>query len=185
MQHFDCLHSLTPKRSPEGEEDLLEQDLIDGFRTNVVGVIHTTNAFLPLLSAASQKSTAKVITLSSGVGDIDLTASGDNYLFAPYCISKAAINMAVAKYAARFHDDNFVFLALSPGLVDTSTRPPTPKELELFMVMLKKFQQSYPDWDGKPITPETSVKMMLEVINRWEPKDSGAFVSHYGNKQWL
>ena len=42
---------------------------------------------------------------------------------APYCISKAAVNMVVAKYAARFEKDNFIFLAISPGLVDTGTRP--------------------------------------------------------------
>ena len=51
--------------------------------------------------------------------------------------------------------------------------------------MVKHFQRAFPDWDGKPITPETSVRMMLDVIHRWERKDSGAFVSHYGNKQWL
>ena len=31
--------------------------------------------------------------------------------------------MVVAKYAAQFVNDNFVFLALSPGLVNTATSP--------------------------------------------------------------
>jgi hypothetical protein len=41
-----------------------------------------------------------------------------------------------------------------------------------------------PDFKG-PITPEESVKMQLEVINRWTMKELGAFVSHFGNKQWI
>jgi NAD(P)-dependent dehydrogenase (short-subunit alcohol dehydrogenase family) len=36
-----------------------------------------------------------------------------------YAISKAALNMAVAKFAAALKQEGFVFLALSPGLVDT------------------------------------------------------------------
>jgi NAD(P)-dependent dehydrogenase (short-subunit alcohol dehydrogenase family) len=38
-----------------------------------------------------------------------------------YAISKAALNMAVAKFAAALKQEGFVFLALSPGLVDTAT----------------------------------------------------------------
>jgi NAD(P)-dependent dehydrogenase (short-subunit alcohol dehydrogenase family) len=41
---------------------------------------------------------------------------------APYSISKAALNMVVAKYAAEYKAEGFVFLAISPGLVDTSTK---------------------------------------------------------------
>jgi hypothetical protein len=36
-----------------------------------------------------------------------------------------------------------------------------------------------------PITPEESVKKQLEVIYRWTVEDTGAFVSHFGNKQWV
>lgn len=60
----------------------------------------------------------------------------------------------------------------------------TAAELESFKVAVKKFQAVYPDWKA-PLTPETSIKMMLDVIYKWERKDSGAFVSHYGNKEWL
>ena len=61
----------------------------------------------------------------------------------------------------------------------------TPQELEGYAAMIKQFKRAYPDWDGKPISPETSVKLMLDVISKVEPKDSGTFVSHFGNKQWL
>lgn len=50
--------------------------------------------------------------------------------------------------------------------------------------MVAKFRIAYPDFAGA-ITPETSVKMQLEVIQRATVGDSGAFISHKGNKEWL
>ena len=43
----------------------------------------------------------------------------------------------------------------------------------------------YPDWDGKPLTPEQSVKHVLNVVDNADKKDTGAFLSHWGNKRWL
>lgn len=61
----------------------------------------------------------------------------------------------------------------------------TPEELKGFEHMVKTFQIGYPDWDGVPISPEYSVKSMLDVFDKLELKDSGAFISHKGNKEWL
>jgi len=162
-------------------EELLNKDLLDSFKVNVVGVIHTINIFLPLLKNGKTK---KVITLSTGLADLDTTIDSEFVASAPYSISKAAVNMVNVKYAAQYKSEGFVFLAISPGLVDTSTRPPTPNELEQFTTMIGKFSKLYPDFTG-PITPETSVRMQLEVINRATVNDSGAFISHKGNKEWL
>jgi NAD(P)-dependent dehydrogenase (short-subunit alcohol dehydrogenase family) len=41
---------------------------------------------------------------------------------APYSISKAALNMVVAKYAVEYKAEGFVFLAISPGLVNTANK---------------------------------------------------------------
>lgn len=83
----------------------------------MIGVVHTVNAFLPLLRAGTTK---KVVTLSSGLGDLDLTLkSGFMGQFA-YSVSKAAVNMMNAKYAAEYAEQGFVFLAISPGLVATA-----------------------------------------------------------------
>ncbi|KAJ8581524.1 hypothetical protein M405DRAFT_751657, partial [Rhizopogon salebrosus TDB-379] len=127
----------------------------------------------------------KVITLSTGLADLDLTINSEFVTSAPYSISKAAVNMVNAKYAAQYKPEGFVFLAISPGLVDTTgTRLPTPNELQQLTAMIRKFRKIYPDFRG-PITPETSVQMQLEVINRATVDDSGAFISHKGNKEWL
>lgn len=127
----------------KNEIDVLKKDMLDNvsggntmsslvthhghqFDVNVLGVIHSINAFLPLLKTASVSTTARVITLSSGVGDLDFTLAAQYGGHVGYCISKAAVNMVVAKYAARFMNDNFVFLSISPGLVNTSTRSREP-----------------------------------------------------------
>jgi hypothetical protein len=58
------------------------------------------------------------------------------------------------------------------------------KELEQFMAMIEKFRKVYRDFTG-PITPEESVRMQLKVINQITVNDTGAFISHKGNKEWL
>jgi hypothetical protein len=52
------------------------------------------------------------------------------------------------------------------------------------MAMIEKFRNLNPAFTG-PITPEESVRMQLEVIHRITVNDTGAFISHKGNKEWL
>ncbi|KAJ6452533.1 hypothetical protein C8R47DRAFT_264762 [Mycena vitilis] len=162
--------------SPEA----VEHDMLDTFRTNTIGVVHATNAFLPLLKEGAAK---KVLTLSSPLGDLDATLLGGAIGEISYSISKAALNMVVAKYAAQYKADGFVFLAISPGAVNT-TMLPTGNDPEAKMLAEAIGKIAPPDFKG-PISPEVSVRMQLEVLNRWTIKDTGAFVSHYGTKQWL
>lgn len=51
--------------------------------------------------------------------------------------------------------------------------------------MVAKLQKHSPHWDGVPLTPEASVKMMREVMKNVSVEDSGAFISQFGNQQWL
>jgi len=115
--------------------------------------------FLPLLRKGTVK---KVIIISSGMGDPDLVLSTGISNQAPYSISKAAVNMVVAKYAAEYKAEGFVFLALSPGLVDTLTKareshsstvttellliryPATPEEAETYRTILAIFKPWLP-----------------------------------------
>ncbi|KAI0653102.1 NAD(P)-binding protein [Cubamyces menziesii] len=168
--------------SAYSDEKVLEDDLIDAFRINVVGVVHTTNAFLPLLRQGTAK---KVITLSTPISIPEVTLVTDFAANAPYCVSKAALNQVVTKYAVAHRDEGFTFLNISPGVVNTFERPPTPEELEFFQDAFPKFRKASPDWNGNPITPERSVELMLSVIDKVTVKDTGAFLSHWGNQKWL
>lgn len=168
------------------DDDLavLEEDLTSSFRANVVGVANTVNLFLPLIRAGKEK---KIITISTGMADIDLVNRFSVPIAAPYSISKAATNALVAKYnAALGKSEGILFLSLSPGLVDTSEgKPMSEQAIQGAQAMGALFQQYAPDFKG-PITPEQSVQMCLEVIEgATVEKDGGAFVSHFGNKQWL
>jgi hypothetical protein len=60
----------------------------------------------------------------------------------------------------------------------------TEEELKEFMVMFKAMQASNPGWTG-PLTPAESVKHQKKVIENITIDQSGQFLSHWGNKQWL
>jgi NAD(P)-dependent dehydrogenase (short-subunit alcohol dehydrogenase family) len=94
----------------------LTKDLIDTFTSNVVGNIHLFNLFMPLILKGSVK---KVITLSSGMGDAELTSKYNLHEGGPYAITKAAVNMAVAKFQAEYEKDGVLFMAICPGTVNT------------------------------------------------------------------
>lgn len=86
------------------------------FRTNVLGVVHTIKTFLPLLREGPTK---KVAVLSTGNADLDATLTMANPGRVGYGISKAAMNMAIAKLALALKPEGFVFMSISPGMVDS------------------------------------------------------------------
>ena len=90
--------------------------MLESFSTNVVANVHLFNIFIPLLKKGQMK---KAIVISSGMADSELTANYDLEAAGPYSISKAAINMAVAKFAAEYKKDGILFLSICPGFVET------------------------------------------------------------------
>lgn len=154
------------------------------FQANVIGNIHLFNLTLPLVQRGRVK---KVIAISSGFGDVDLTSSFDIYDSGPYSISKAALNMAVAKYSAEFSKDGLLFLSISPGMVDTGHfNDLTDEQKQVTAVLIGKFQKYSPSFAG-PITTKESVELMMSVINKAsvEGGNGGTFISQLGTKQWL
>lgn len=95
----------------------LEDDILNCYKTNVVGNIHLFNLFLPLIQRGEVK---KVIAISSGMGDLDLVINQELDMAGPYSISKAALNLAVAKFSAEFKSEGILFMSVSPGVVETS-----------------------------------------------------------------
>jgi NAD(P)-dependent dehydrogenase (short-subunit alcohol dehydrogenase family) len=181
----------------------LEQDLLDSFKINVISNIHLFNLFTPLVLKGNFK---KVITISTGMADLDFVTEFEISQFAPYAISKAAMNLAVAKFSAQYSKDGVLFMSISPGLVDTGHYNPKSKHA-LFNVRLilfangllatveqekrtaalgAKFSKYAPHFMG-PSSPKSSVTDMLFVINQAsiENGHAGSLVSHFGNRQWL
>lgn len=89
---------------------------MDYFRVNVVGNINLFNAYMPLVLKGAGK---KVITISAGFADLDLTAKYRIQTAVPYSTSKVAVNMAVAKFHAEYSEQGVLFMSICPGLVET------------------------------------------------------------------
>jgi len=51
--------------------------------------------------------------------------------------------------------------------------------------MIRMLKASDPDWSGVPLLPRQSADLMLNVIDRATPEESGRFVSQYGDRRWL
>ncbi|KAK4696086.1 hypothetical protein P7C71_g1782, partial [Lecanoromycetidae sp. Uapishka_2] len=160
------------------------KDLLESFNINVIGVINTISAFLPLLRKGTAK---KVLTLSTGMADINMINDLELAVAAPYSISKAAVNVVVAKYNALYKSEGFLFMAVSPGYVDTGNAP-ADNEIDKAGAqdMASKFAKYAPHFTG-PMTPEESIEAIFKVLDHAsiENGDGGSFVSHLGNKQWL
>ena len=98
------------------QPEKLEEDLLQHFKVNVVGNIHLFNVFIPFILKGKAK---KVIALTTGFADDKLTKDFEIDISGPYSISKAAMNTAVAKFDAEYGKQGVLFLAISPGLVET------------------------------------------------------------------
>ena len=170
-----------------------------------MGVIHLFNLYLPLILKGKDK---KVIVLSSGMADLDMVAKHNLAIGGPYSITKAAMNLAVAKYSAEYSKDGVLFLSLSPGAVDTNHNvgdrklndPAWEYDLSKNLIvaivneetlgnmqhMFALFNQLYPNFTERT-TPESSVQDMLNVIDKASVADGygGTFISHKGNQEWL
>lgn len=94
----------------------LREEMHDSLDVNVVGVIYSINAFLPLVRKGAVK---KITVISSGMADGDMVVQHDIPGSLIYASMKAATNIVVAKYAVELKGEGIVVLALSPGVVNT------------------------------------------------------------------
>jgi NAD(P)-dependent dehydrogenase (short-subunit alcohol dehydrogenase family) len=185
--------------------ETLEKDLLESLEINLLAVIKTIHAFIPLIRSGKGK---KIVTISTGMADIDLINATEVTFAAPYSISKGAVNVAIAKYNALYNKEGVLFLAVSPGYVATErnngmpadeiiilmhvlTKPllsgqPNAEDADKVAVLVQKFVEYAPHFKA-PLTPEESVTAVLSVMNNAsiENGDGGAFISHLGTKQWL
>ncbi|KAK6221162.1 hypothetical protein QIS74_04891 [Colletotrichum tabaci] len=162
----------------------LEACASDVFKTNVVGNIHFFNLFVPLVKKGKVK---KVIAITTGVADLDLTNECEVDVASLYAASKAALNIIVAKFSAQYKKEGLLFLGISPGLVEVGRYDNTsPEDMQGMMGFIGNLARYAPHFKGA-ITPEESVR---HVKSTWEKASidngfAGAFVSHLGNKQWV
>ncbi|KAL9564030.1 hypothetical protein ACKAV7_011804 [Fusarium commune] len=120
----------------------LEEDLIEHFRVNTIGPVHLFSIFMPLILKGRAK---KVVAISTGISDTEMTLKADIYQAVAYSMSKAALNMAVAKFSAVYREKGVLVMAICPGAVDTgSLQIETEEEGKLAMAMFQKFKDYSP-----------------------------------------
>ncbi|RYO97143.1 hypothetical protein DL765_011312 [Monosporascus sp. GIB2] len=162
----------------------LEDDMLKCFKVNVVANVHLFNLFMPLILGGRVK---KVIAISSGIADLDPVRQFDIASSFGYAASKAAMNLAVAKFSAQYRKDGVLFMSICPGTVEAGHyADATPEQLQSLGELLAKLQQYAPHFTG-PTRPEDAIRDVISVWERAsvENGDGGSFVSHLGNKQWL
>ncbi|KAF2258793.1 putative short chain dehydrogenase [Lojkania enalia] len=161
----------------------LNQEFWKVFNINVLANIHLYNLFLPLIFKGNDK---KVICISSAQGDAEWAREYEIDVAALYSASKAAMNMITSKFHAQYKKDGILFMGICPGMVDVGHfTSATPEQMEGLQGMLKRFSVYAPNFKG-PDTPYDSIKAVMKVVNNSTvEKDGGAFLSHFGNKQWI
>ncbi|KAI0032999.1 NAD-P-binding protein [Vararia minispora EC-137] len=165
----------TPLTEYAGREDEVDAEYTDAFRTNVLGPLHATTAFLPLLRLGC---TRKIICISSSAADLGEAQRAGSTMMAAYACTKAALNMLVLQLANTLRSERFVCVALSPGIVNTSETTAGKR----FDDALRSIHRAYADWTPVAYTPgpAESVTHQLATIARLAPGDSGAFLSEKG-----
>ncbi|KAJ6557839.1 hypothetical protein B0H19DRAFT_1148726, partial [Mycena capillaripes] len=133
------------------------------FRVNMLGTIHTTNIFLPLLHTGATKKQRRL-------------EAADR----PATASQGSTEHGYGKVRRR-PQGGFVVLLISAGLVDTATER-TPQENDEYQAFIQGFAKVVPSF-SKPLTSQASFKMILQVIDRWTVEETGAFVLHHGKKK--
>lgn len=107
-----------PEEGNESIRDIDLQHFRDAWETNVLGVIRTTRAFLPLLEKGSRP---RVVNISSGAGSVTAKDNSGHYA---YAASKAALNMVTRGIAAELRPQNICVVAVNPGWVRTDMGGP-------------------------------------------------------------
>ncbi|KAI5462780.1 hypothetical protein BGZ63DRAFT_452304 [Mariannaea sp. PMI_226] len=160
-----------------------DADMLNTFKTNVLGISHFLALFTPLLQNGEGK---KAVVISSGAGDPAWVAENELAGGAPYAISKAAVNMVVAKFQAQLKKDGIVVTAISPGLVDTEFVTVTEDPAYSRYVSQMGAIASKAEGFNGLLQPLQSALLIQTVIgNLTLENHAGEMVSHHGNKAWL
>jgi NAD(P)-dependent dehydrogenase (short-subunit alcohol dehydrogenase family) len=91
------------------------------FDTNYFGIIHVTQAMLPLLRRSNHP---RIVNVSSGVGSLAAMSDPENPFAAipgglAYVPSKTAVNSLTVQYARELRDEGFLVNAADPGYTAT------------------------------------------------------------------
>ena len=105
--------------SPQEPTRVAPETMRTVVETNVIGVIHVTNAMLPLLRRSASP---RIVNMSSSVGSLTLQSdpgAETGPISAAYAASKTFLNAVTVQYAKELRDTNILINAGCPGYCAT------------------------------------------------------------------
>lgn len=133
--------------------EISEADLKQSFRVNALGPVLLTQALTPLLARGKRP---RIVYLSSVLGSI---ASRDSFYVPSYCISKAALNMAMRVLSFALKEHGIIACTLHPGWVRTDM-----------------------GGDKAPLDAVAAVRDLLAVFDTLGDDHHGRFYAHDGSE---
>jgi NAD(P)-dependent dehydrogenase (short-subunit alcohol dehydrogenase family) len=134
-------------------ERVTAEEVESHFRVNAVGPLRLTQALLPNLRAGERK---LVVAISSGLGSISENSAGG---WVAYRISKTALHQVMRTLSAELSKEGLTFVLISPGWVRTRM-----------------------GGQNAPLSPEQSVRAVLDVVDGLTPEHSGRFFNERGEE---
>ncbi|XP_043917806.1 C-factor-like [Protopterus annectens] len=162
---LNCLINNAGTNTMASLNDVNVEVMMSAYRTNSVGVLMVTKAFLPLLKKAANLVSgmgvhrAAIINVSSDSGSIQLAEEKLIYLKVyPYRISKTALNMISKCLALDLKSEGILCIAFHPGWIQTDMGGPLA-----------------------PLTLEETIPDVVTAISNLEERHSGTFIDWKGN----
>jgi NAD(P)-dependent dehydrogenase (short-subunit alcohol dehydrogenase family) len=128
--------------------------------TNAVGPLKMAEAFIDHVSVSVQK---KIMNVSSAGGSLSTARGGGRYF---YRASKTALNGFMRNLAVDVEDRGIIIGLLSPGRVLNDAMREAIRKANITL---------------ETIEPKVSIAGMIDVIDRFTPETSGAFIGHRGD----
>ncbi|CEP23697.1 FAB7 [Cyberlindnera jadinii] len=156
-----------------------EEEYLNFFKVNTLGPIETLKIIKPYMLKSKSR---KIIFKSSIMGSVSefpyFLASA--YPCAPYCLSKAAMNMLSKELSYELKPENFIVISYHPGLIDTKEkdRPNDDVSIKPDFVPDEAFIKYV---TKENLSIEEAVRRELKIISELKPEDNGHFMSHDGS----
>jgi NAD(P)-dependent dehydrogenase (short-subunit alcohol dehydrogenase family) len=132
------------------------------YAVNTVGTMKMAEAFFEHVAASEQKKIVAITSLQASIGELR------DPLIPFYKMSKAALNMGMKSTAKRVKRKKVTVALISPGAVDTQMM-----NSALGHAGLKNANFL--------ITPQESAEAVINVIDQYDLKMTGTFMSHRGD----
>jgi len=131
------------------------------FAVNTVGTMKMTEAFFDHVLISDQKKIIAITSLQASIGELR------EPLVPFYKLSKTALNMGMMTLAKRVKGKKVIIALISPGAVDTS--------------MMKAALGHAGVKANFLITPQESAEAVINIIDQYDLKLTGTFMSHRGD----